>query len=54
MATIKRQPRNRRKTARRKAKLKQKNKRRVLRMAGAKGRRDRGQKKSTGASTKKG
>jgi hypothetical protein len=46
MATIKRQPRNRRKTARRRAKLKRKNTKRVLRMAGLlKGRRDSGQKR---------
>jgi hypothetical protein len=42
---IKRQGKKRNKTARRKAKLKRKNTKRVLRMAGAlKGRRDRGQK----------
>lgn len=44
--TTKRPARNRNKTARRKAKLKRKNTKRVLRLAGVlKGRRDRGQKK---------
>ncbi len=46
MKIAKRQARRPNKTARRKAKLKRKNTKRVLRMAGAlKGRRDRGQKK---------
>jgi hypothetical protein len=46
MSTNKAPSRKRNKTARRKAKLKRKNTKRVLRMAGVlKGRRDRGQKK---------
>lgn len=46
MIKVKHQIKNRRKTARRKAKFKHKNKKRVLRMAGLlKGRRNRGQKK---------